>query len=102
MYIKILVVSTIAVVLALGASAGLTFMTAFAALPDNSGFGQAASAFGQSAPGAMGQHASSFDNNIGIGNVAGNAFNGGSNVAQGTYVGDLGCFLGQALNFDVC
>jgi hypothetical protein len=101
MYKEIFVVSTIAVVLALGASAGLTLMTAFA-LPDNSGFGQASSAFGQSAPGAVGDHASSFDNHIGIGNVAGVLENGGDKVAQGTQVGQLGCDLGQTLGFDVC
>ena len=101
MYKEIFVVSTIAVVLALGASAGLTLMTAFA-IPDNSGFGQASSAFAKSDPGALGDHASSFDSHIGIGNTAGVIENGGDKVAQGTQVGQLGCDLGPLLGFDVC
>jgi hypothetical protein len=81
----------LALVVALGSS---MIISSAKALPDNSGFGQASKALAGSSPGAMGDHASSFDSpRDGIGNVA---------KSNGLSVGQLGCFLGQAAGFNVC
>lgn len=79
---RVIVLGAFLVVLALPAGVA-------AAQPDNpSCWGQASTDFAQSAPGAMGEHASSFDTpRLGIGNVA--------NLFTGTHQpGDLAGVLG--------
>src|SRR4029450_5283786 len=80
------------VVLAVAAAA--TPAAAFAATPDNTNcWGSVSAQFAQSEPGALGEHASSFDSpRSGIGNVAYDT--------TGTHQrGTLGAFLGGLLGF---